>query len=853
MDDATHQVDAMERLATLQSRTDGSLLRLTGPQVPPEAFERYVCHARELLNGVIAIEARWPGTFEARDYAQPLVQQLSRYADNEEAAGHRERAARLRTEVDRLTAQHLATTDAAAVLRERAMGHAMAGQFHDALVGLNEARRAYETAGDHVQTAQTLVQEANVLEWLCDYERSLATLDAARTLVAADLADGPPTLSKIALGLGKEFLGILWGKDYSSGMDALALSRIHFEIVQGQARINIRLGNHDVARRLLEEARPYVQLLVRPGVDYHIAAIAVAKGEFAEADRLLGAMESAFRRGLLRSRRGALRQLQADVLLARSRPEDALARVEEGLADQADYPDLDLGWKLQWRRAKALVALGRTKEALDAYKGAAVIADTLRRAPLGYVLDTTLLRDKMAMFDEALNEAVAQGDVLSAVHFVELVKARALSAVLSNPRRAQDHDEGLEGRFDEVSTRLDAISFRFQSGLAVAQDVDERGNLLKVRADLLEEIRIRDPRWRAMTEAAEVDVPALQAQIGPDRRVLVLHRRGRRILSAVLGPEQGIMGELECTEAVEAALVEYADNLRRASPDWFLSDLSGELGVMLTDLVPDDVARAAVEASTLLVVPHGLLHLLPWASLKLGDQRVFQHTAVGVLPNLSALTLLDGDLGPPTSVALLGDPDYTGLHTYRDLPHAGAEISDVASLYGDGLVVPPVTRADATDSALIELMRRPDVERAILHVVSHGDLDADEPLSAGLVLTKSKLDAAEIMRLHCAYPEVVLSACSTGWRPQASRGLDLAGDEALGLTASFLEAGVRSLLVSIPQAKDDVTRSFMVEWHRRRRAGATPLQACRQVQLHLFRDDPETLWAWAGITAYGCR
>jgi CHAT domain-containing protein len=100
---------------------------------------------------------------------------------------------------------------------------------------------------------------------------------------------------------------------------------------------------------------------------------------------------------------------------------------------------------------------------------------------------------------------------------------------------------------------------------------------------------------------------------------------------------------------------------------------------------------------------------------------------------------------------------------------------------------------------------------------------------------------------------VVLSACSTAWRPQATRDLELAGDDALGLPASFLEAGARFLLASIPPVREKASRAFTVAWHRHRRAGHSPLQAYRSVQLDALNAQPGNVFAWAGMTAYGCR
>jgi len=65
------------------------------------------------------------------------------------------------------------------------------------------------------------------------------------------------------------------------------------------------------------------------------------------------------------------------------------------------------------------------------------------------------------------------------------------------------------------------------------------------------------------------------------------------------------------------------------------------------------------------------------------------------------------------------------------------------------------------------------------------------------------------------FREAVLSGCSTGWRPSQVVGVELSGDDMLGLAAAFLEAGVRSILVSVPPAADLATYELMVGYHRR--------------------------------------
>ena len=55
------------------------------------------------------------------------------------------------------------------------------------------------------------------------------------------------------------------------------------------------------------------------------------------------------------------------------------------------------------------------------------------------------------------------------------------------------------------------------------------------------------------------------------------------------------------------------------------------------DLIPIRLLERVVKADSLVVVPHGQLHLLPWAGLLHQGRRLFEYLPLGVLPNLAAL------------------------------------------------------------------------------------------------------------------------------------------------------------------------------------------------------------------------
>jgi tetratricopeptide (TPR) repeat protein len=837
-----------DALAAFQAAAFGS-----DPTGQAAAYEAYFEKARRWLASSERYNARWPSVLDLSTIAQPLIQQLLIRADYAEAAGDRPRARSYRAEAFALTGRYLGPVAAANVWRGQIGQMAGEGRFHEALITLEEVRRVLLEAGDVLAAAQAVLELANLYEWLGDFDRALDAIRSVRDQTANRLASGAPTAAQVLDALGRQVDSIMRGAPSREGEDAMALRRIAYELIQTEGRIRRWLGENDLAEQLLSQVREFAgELGVQAGVDFHLGAIATAKGHLDEAERTLRRIEPDFR-GLLRPRRPALRLAQADLELARGQPGRALALTGDGVGDLATYPDPDLAWKLQQRRGRALAALHRPRDGLAAYLEGAAAADSLRKAPLGYRLDSTFIRDKLPLFEAAIDLAADLGDAAATAWLVELVKARALSATLSIPAELRPGRSTDEARFDEVSALLDALEFAEYSGRGSAATQRERRALLGERVSLMERLRIADPRWRTMSEPTPFDLQrTLELLEDGDRSALSLFRRPGRLAAVLLHAGKVWVARRELAGDTEAAVREYVGNLRRWTPDPMMFDASGDLDLTVESLLPGGLVDEAVSARTLLIAPHGALHVLPWAGLTLGGRRLFEHVAVGMLPNLSCLSLLEGPAPVDPRAAVFGNPDYTGLRRYPPLEFAGAEIQEVTDQYGDRLLTRPITGSAANERAFWELARRPDAGDAVLHVTCHATLEADEPLSSGLLFTGSKVDAAEVALTRIAYPEVVLSACSTGWRPERVGAVDLAGDDALGLTASFLEAGARFVLVSVPKAEDEATRAFAVRWHQHRRLGHAPLPATRATQLDLLAAD-DRVWSWVGMTAYGCR
>ena len=277
--------------------------------------------------------------------------------------------------------------------------------------------------------------------------------------------------------------------------------------------------------------------------------------------------------------------------------------------------------------------------------------------------------------------------------------------------------------------------------------------------------------------------------------------------------------------------------------------LSG-LDLDADQLIPVQLLEPALQAKSLIIMPHGSLHLVPWAGLTFQGKRLFECCPVGILPNLSSCRAWRSNSQPLHMWPLLALPttvrfEYNRCSRRRLRSRRSRDLPDVwrrhrPEIHGEG----------GNGSQLLRLAKHPDSPWSILHVSSHGTFEADEPMNSGLLFSDARFTPPKIARAGLRYDEVVLSVCSTGYRPTEVQGVVLSGDDILGLPGALLEAGVRSVLVSIPPAREDASQRFLSLYHEHRAEGTSPLVALQETQRTMLHGDYSP-YHWIGFTVYG--
>jgi CHAT domain-containing protein len=126
----------------------------------------------------------------------------------------------------------------------------------------------------------------------------------------------------------------------------------------------------------------------------------------------------------------------------------------------------------------------------------------------------------------------------------------------------------------------------------------------------------------------------------------------------------------------------------------------------------------------------------------------------------------------------------------------------------------------------------------IIHVATHGLLNAERPQFTGVVLSlvgnKSHdgfVRTDEVFNLRLGSPLVMLSACETGL------GKEKRGEGIMGLTRAFMYAGAPTVGVSLWSVADKSTADLMTDFYRRLLStseGTTSSSALRGAQLAMI-------------------
>ncbi|MBL9141567.1 MAG: CHAT domain-containing protein, partial [Phycisphaerae bacterium] len=225
-------------------------------------------------------------------------------------------------------------------------------------------------------------------------------------------------------------------------------------------------------------------------------------------------------------------------------------------------------------------------------------------------------------------------------------------------------------------------------------------------------------------------------------------------------------------------------------------DALESLGTMLWS----PIDRQGALPEQVIVVPHGLLHAIPFSALRCSDSWLIDRHELSVLPCAALLPVLASARNSAENAAEINakTPLVVGVAD-SDAP----AIRDEAIAVARALGCTPLLDGDAS----AERVARALAQSSRAHLACHGQFFPEAPSSSGLRLADRWFGSRDVYDLARAPLEVVLSACDTG-------GLDVrAGDELTGLVHAFMARGAQRVVASLWSANDASSARIVLDMY----------------------------------------
>ncbi|MCD4669790.1 MAG: tetratricopeptide repeat protein [Actinomycetia bacterium] len=499
------------------------------------------------------------------------------------------------------------------------------------------------------------------------------------------------------------------------------------------------------------------------------------------------------------------------------------------------------------------------EQALRYYEQALTMLESVRATAGSETGRASFIAQYTGLYHRAVNLYHSQGQDAKAFYTTERGRARAfLDALATGYVQLSDTAAALYNHeveaYDAHQTAQQAlIQARAQFPDDAALLADLEAQLAQAEADYqasLAAITARGDQLDTLVprRSMVLDLPQVQARLD-NQTTLVAYW--------VLAEENQVLAFIITRDAFHTVAVDVTyDDLVAAVNDFrYFANLDNQYPESLVQLYGWLITPLGDYLTTphLEIIPHNVLHYLPFAALTDGEHFLVEGYVLTYLPSASTLPYIQENAGRAGGVPLiLGNPttgDYDATASFaaeRDglgpLPFAEQEVQAIAALYGAPAYIGP----EATEG----LVWQAAGESSILHLAAHGKYNPVASLSSLIALAPDAehdgwLTVGEIYALDLHRTDlVVLSTC------ESQLGDLSEGDELVGMTRAFIYAGTPTVVASLWSVEDESTAYLMGRFYSYLQDGMGKGAALRQAQLDTMEEYPSPYY-WAGFVLSG--
>jgi len=400
-----------------------------------------------------------------------------------------------------------------------------------------------------------------------------------------------------------------------------------------------------------------------------------------------------------------------------------------------------------------------------------------------------------------------------AFQYAERSKARSFLYTLGNkridpqkgiPTQLAIDEEELRERINTITSKIRLNEEKEKSKRTSIEEL--KGELLKLKqrhSEIIEKMKLQSPEYASLKTVNPLSIEKIQGLVRQESGTVLIeyYTTEKATYLWLLDGEKIYAHKIDITEkALNTGVEEFRVLLNEGtSGSRTLASRAGKLYKILLE----PVAKHFQEKTRIAVVPHGILHYLPFeAMMNEGKFLVEQGFKFFYLPSASVYKYCrEKNPLKKDQLMAIANPDGT-------LPYSEKEVKEIKKIYRKNARI--FIGNDAKESTIKENVSYPD----ILHFACHGIFDSDHPMYSCLKLTPDanddgRLEVSEIfnLKLKPAYL-VTLSACDT------KLGKMYHGDEIVGMSRAFIYAGTPSIVASLWKVDDYYAAKFMTVFYK---------------------------------------
>ena len=480
---------------------------------------------------------------------------------------------------------------------------------------------------------------------------------------------------------------------------------------------------------------------------------------------------------------------------------------------------------------QAYEGAGDLEKALGTYRQAIAIQEDVRASAGVEEFKTSLAGQSASVYEKATLLMMRMNRPQEAFEMAEHARARTFLDQLGNARIdvRKGADAQLVQQEQDLRLELQTLQRTLAQQHSLPQNAQNAevlrslGEQISARQqayeDLLTRIKLSNPEYASLVSVSPLTLTQTQQLLDANTTLLDYYVTMSTTLAFVITRDSFNAISLTVSQSdLSAAINQFRrfDDLSTPAPatlrqlyDWLIAPVKDKL-----------------HTRVLGIVPHGILHYLPFAALPLpsegsapvrylmDDYTLFHLPSTSVLPFVQAKHT---DAGNTTLALAMSSPPG-----FEALQYANGEARSIAALFG----TQPLVDKAATETAFDAQAG----QARLVHLAAHGELNQANSLFSRIMLAPDQnndgaLEVHEVYGLTLQHTDlVVLSACDT------QLGKQSLGDDIVGLNRAFIYAGAPTVVASLWSVNDEATGFLMQAFYKHLKDGMGKAEALRAAQ-----------------------